>query len=767
MEVTDQNLTVLRDLLTNSLSHDNATRRQAESILTSQEAQRGFSLLILSLINRLNTPTAPSDAGIRQGAAVLFKNVVKRKWNPDDDGDAPLATEDKEAIKNGIVAMMTTSASDVQKQLSEAVSIISKHDFPHNWSNLLPELVSKLAISDLTVLKGVLLTINSIMKRFRYVEKNDALYEVLLYCLQLLQEPLTNVLELLSNTIDTCPSDPKQLTIILEILRLVARIFYSLNWQDIPEYFEDNLDRWASVFAKFLQYSNPTVIDEDEEDEPGPIESLQAAILENLNLYATKYEDIFQKYLGTFTQLVWKRLIEIGPQPKFDIIATSAIKFLNAVCSKDINRGLFSDAVLNDIVQHIVVRNLTATEADEEIFVDNPSDYIRKDMEGSDQDTRRRAAMELVRSLMKFFPDQIAALAIQYIGSMLEVYRTTKDWKAKDAALHLILAVAVKSGTITTGASELNPQIDIFGLFQTHVLPELQDANINGGNPIIKADVLKLICVFRSQFDANFLMQLFPNVLNFLSAKNVVIQTYAALCIEKFLSIKDKTSAAGTPRIPKQALTPYFQPLFGGLFSALDNTAMGENEYVMKCIMRVLVVAGSDVTPVTELIVQHLTKALEKACKNPVNPHYNHYLFESLALLIRASCGTGAVASEVTEAQLACCAHFETLLFPPLQIVLAQDISEFVPYVFQILAQLLGARRVNSGLSEAYRALFPPLLSPAIWERKGNIPALVDIFKAYLSRGMSEIIATNSITGVLGIFQKLLSAKVGDISIAF
>jgi exportin-2 (importin alpha re-exporter) len=56
-----------------------------------------------------------------------------------------------------------------------------------------------------------------------------------------------------------------------------------------------------------------------------------------------------------------------------------------------------SPQTLQQIVEVIVVRNLTATEADEELFEMNPQDYIRKDIEGSDTNTRRRSAMELVR----------------------------------------------------------------------------------------------------------------------------------------------------------------------------------------------------------------------------------------------------------------------------------------------------------------------------------------------------------------------------------
>jgi len=37
------------------------------------------------------------------------------------------------------------------------------------------------------------------------------------------------------------------------------------------------------------------------------------------------------------------------------------------------------------------------------LFEDNPEEYIRRDIEGSDVDTRRRAACDLVKALSKEF----------------------------------------------------------------------------------------------------------------------------------------------------------------------------------------------------------------------------------------------------------------------------------------------------------------------------------------------------------------------------
>lgn len=142
-------------------------------------------------------------------------------------------------------------------------------------------------------------------------------------------------------------------------------------------------------------------------------------------------------------------------------------------------------------------------------------------------------------------------------------------------------------------------------------------------------------------------------------------------------------------------------------------------------------------------------------CRNAINPHYNHYLFECLAVLIKSTCNSSNLAPEHV---VGACDKFESLLFPPFQAILANDVEEFVPYAFQILAQLL-ASRPSEGLSAPYLSLFPPLLSPALWERKGNVPALTSLFRAYVSKGMAEITAGGHLTGVLGVFQKLLASK--------
>ena len=93
------------------------------------------------------------------------------------------------------------------------------------------------------------------------------------------------------------------------------------------------------------------------------------------------------------------------------------------------------------------------------------------------------------------------------------------------------------STSASLGAGELNPNVNILDIFNTHVLPETHDANVNA-RPIVKADAIKLICIFRTHLQAPFLLSILPHVIRHLSSKYVVVQTYAALCVERFLTVK-------------------------------------------------------------------------------------------------------------------------------------------------------------------------------------------------------------------------------------
>lgn len=178
---------------------------------------------------------------------------------------------------------------------------------------------------------------------------------------------------------------------------------------------------------------------------------------------------------------------------------------------------------------------------------------------------------------------------------------------------------------------------------------------------------------------------------------------------------------------------------------------LAENDYLMKCVLRVVVCTRASLLPHASLILERLTYIIREISKNPSNPKFNHYAFETLSAVVRHVCG----------AQAGLVTSFEGSLFAPFQEILALDVAEFTPYVFQILSQLL-ALHVEEGIPTIYLTILQPLLQPAQWENHGNIPALVNLLSAFLQKSSKTIIANGQFQAFLGIFQKLAGSRLND-----
>ena len=74
-------------------------------------------------------------------------------------------------MKAHITDLMLSAPPRVRAQLSEALSIISSHDFPARWQTLLPHLVDKMASPDQQLVNGVLSTADSIYQRYRHAHQ--------------------------------------------------------------------------------------------------------------------------------------------------------------------------------------------------------------------------------------------------------------------------------------------------------------------------------------------------------------------------------------------------------------------------------------------------------------------------------------------------------------------------------------------------------------------------------------------------------------------
>lgn len=188
-----------------------------------------------------------------------------------------------------------------------------------------------------------------------------------------------------------------------------------------------------------------------------------------------------------------------------------AISFLAPVVKSNRHKGLFENyESLRRICCDVVLPNMTLRESDEELFEDDPIEFIRRDLEGSgivlnnsrlDTDTRRRASADLVRSLMENHCKEVTEIFSGYIEQYLATYtqNPAANWKSKDTALYLITTLSAKAVTAATGATQTNEHVPVLPVFSAHVLPDLECEADTSIHPLLKIDSIKYLTVFRSQ----------------------------------------------------------------------------------------------------------------------------------------------------------------------------------------------------------------------------------------------------------------------------
>ncbi len=698
----------------------------------------------MALLQLISVDGVPLE--IRQQGAVQFKNFVKYSWMPgeveEEEGVGGVVQDgEKEQIRQHIVDLMLRAPGKVRSQISEALTIISDYDFPDRWPSLLPTMLEKLNSSDLEQLNGVLSSIDSICRRYRGKVIDDIAKD--LEYSQVLIKPLLAVAKMLAS----CLAGGEQGSVVaLDDARLVLHVFYSLNSPGLTAEFEDNLQEWMDVIHIVLTL--PQVKASTDPDEESPVDACKAVACECLSLFMEGNEEEFAPFLETFVGDVWKQLVDVGRGLGQDFLAMSAITFLTTV-ARSVHYTLFAgEDILKQVCQGVVIPNIQLRDGDIELFEMNWVEYVRRDTEGSDSDTRRRAASELVKALVEKFPSQTTQLFSGYVSALLSEAHAdpVNAWKSKDAAIYLVTALAAKTRTHSAGATTTNELVNLHEFYNKYIAPELEDSNIEE-RAIIKADSLRFVTVFRSQLTKEVLLGVLPKSIHLLSCSHNVVHSYAATFIERILVMKTD----GHPVFSTSDLGPYLQQILEKLFAALKMTDSWENEYVMRAIMRLVAFVGAAVGPITTAALSELSNTLGLVARNPTQPGFNHYLFESIAALVKFGC----------DGHEASCCSVEAVIFPPFQIILQEDVQEFHPYVFQIFSQMMEKRLdASSSIPDSYMQLLQPLLAPHFWERHGNIPALGRLLRAFIVASPKQI--EPHLQGILGVFQKLVALKSQD-----
>lgn len=168
--------------------------------------------------------------------------------------------------------------------------------------------------------------------------------------------------------------------------------------------------------------------------------------------------------------------------------------------------------------------------------------------------------------------------------------------------------------------------------------------------------------------------------------------------------------------------------------------------------MRVAALADAkDVGAVADKFSDRFIWLAGELIKNPMNPLFTHYFFESVALLLRATASVPELS--------ACFSRLEGQLVPLLFGILQAEQSDLFPYAFQLFALLV---QFCPQLPEYVKSLLPALSQPVLWAVPCNTPALVRFIQACLSQPAAAGLVLSSLESLIPVFRLLLNSKTNE-----
>ena len=574
--------------------------------------------------------------------------------------------------------------------------------------------------------------------------RSDDLYTEINHVLARFTVPFLSLLSSTDAAITQAGSNQQLARQQLAVLNTSMKVLHDLTCQDMPDALLEQLDGIIPLLDRYLKYDNGAI---SSDDDPDVVEYVKAGIFGLLTLWGTKYEEDIGKHIGALIGTSWNLLTSLDQSTKYDILASNGMNFLSSVAASPHQASTFNNEdALKQIIEKVIMPNIALRQSDEELFEDEPIEFIRRDLEGADSETRRRAATDLLRRLMSSFREIVTRVTMQHIESCLQTYSANRGaaWKSKDTAVYLFCSIAAV-GTVTqaSGVQTTNEYVNVITFFQEHIAADLTS---DPPHTILQVDAIKFLYIFRNQLTREQWSQALPMVVQHLGSPNYVVHTYCAIAIERTLFLLDEQKQ---PKIPRSTITPVSKDMLTQLFKLISTDAapekVQENEFLIRCVMRILIVIREDMVPLSDFLVTSFTSIVRLIRHNPSNPRFYYYLFESIGAFVRF-----AAPSQPEK--------LEKAFYDPFSAILTDDVQEFVPYVFQLFAALLEANP-SITLSEYYAQLIPPILQIRLWEARGNTPALARLLCAFITRGSQYLVSNSQLEPILGIFQRLISSK--------
>uniref|UniRef100_A0A8D3DP20 Importin 7 n=1 Tax=Scophthalmus maximus TaxID=52904 RepID=A0A8D3DP20_SCOMX len=527
---------------------------------------------------------------------IYLKNMITQHWS-DGDGSGTetpvnnIPDEDRLFIRDSIVEAILQSPERIRVQLTTCIHHMIKHDYPGKWTTIVDKIGFYLQSDNSAGWLGILLCLYQLVKNYEYKkpEERQPLVAAMHIFMPMLKERFIQLL-------------PDHSSDSVLIQKQIFKILYALFQYNLPLELinRQNLTEWMEILKTVVDRDVPPEtmqIDEDERPELPWWKCKKWALHILARLFerygspgntTKEYAEFAELFLKEYAVPAQQVLLKVLYQYKEkQYVAPRVLQQTLNYINQGIAHALTWKNLkphIQGIIQDVVFPLMCYTDSDEELWQEDPYEYIRMKFDVFEDFISPTTAAQ---TLLFTACNKRKEVLQKTMGFCYQILTDpSSDPRKKDGALHMIgsLAEILLKKKIYKDQMEFMLQNHVFPLFRSEL----------GYMRARACWVLHYFCEVKFKSDQNLQTALELTRLCLINDNEMPVKVEAAIALQVLISNQEKA---------KEYITPFIRPVMQALLHIVRET---ENDDLTNVIQKMICEYSEEVTPIAVEMTQHL-----------------------------------------------------------------------------------------------------------------------------------------------------------------
>uniref|UniRef100_A0A8C8FTS2 Importin N-terminal domain-containing protein n=1 Tax=Oncorhynchus tshawytscha TaxID=74940 RepID=A0A8C8FTS2_ONCTS len=524
---------------------------------------------------------------------IYLKNMVTQHWSEGDgtSTETPvnnIPEEDRQFIRDNIVEAIIHSP---ELQLTTCIHHMIKHDYPGKWTAIVDKIGFYLQSDNSAGWLGILLCLYQLVKNYEYKKPDER--SPLVAAMQIFMPMLKD------RFIQLLP-DPSSESVLVQ--KQIFKILYALFQYNLPLELinRQNLTEWMEILKTVVDRDVPPETLQVDEDERPELPwwkckkwalHILARLFErygspgNTTKEYTEFADLFLKGYAVAAQQVLLKVLYQYKEKQYVAprVLQQTLNYINqgiahAVTWKNLKPHI------QGIIQDVVFPLMCYTDSDQELWEEDPYEYIRMKFDVFEDFISPTTAAQTLLFTSCNKRKEVLQKTMGFCYQILT--EPTSDPRKKDGALHMIgsLAEILLKKKVYKDQMEFMLQNHVFTLFRSEL----------GYMRARACWVLHYFCEVKFKSDQNLQTALELTRLCLINDNEMPVKVEAAIALQVLISNQEKA---------KEYITPFIRPVMQALLHIVRET---ENDDLTNVIQKMICEYSEEVTPIAVEMTQHL-----------------------------------------------------------------------------------------------------------------------------------------------------------------